>query len=101
MRIGAMARIHSALAMGFEELEIAFDRSSHRQWTCDAVGRLRATHHACTSLVLRLRETEDDCRVGITKVVGGADLLDYVALTSDVVARNPCPCDSRSSLPAF
>src|SRR6202011_1877872 len=98
VRLGAVARIHTTLAVDFEELEIAFDGGSHRQRACDAIGKLRATHHARTSLVLRLRKTEDDCPIGIAKVVGGADLLDYVAPASDVVARNPCPCDSWSSL---
>ena len=101
MRLRAVARVDRALAVGFEELEIGFDGSLHRQRTCDAIGRLRATHHARASLVLRLRKTEDDCPVGIAEVVGGADLLDYVALASDVVARNPCPCHSGSSLAAF
>src|SRR5262249_38247410 len=44
-------------AVRFQELEIAFDGSSHRQWTCDAIGRLRTEHHTRASLVLRLRET--------------------------------------------
>ena len=52
-------------------------------------------------LSLGLRKTEDNCAVSVTEVVGGADLLDYVAPASDVVARNPCPCDSWSSLAAF
>src|SRR5262245_40767256 len=96
-----MARVDRTLAVGFEGLEVGFDGSLHRQRTCDAIGRLRATHHARASLVLRLRKTQDDCPVGIAEVVGGADLLDYVALASDVMARNPCPCDSGSSLAAF
>src|SRR5262249_4168135 len=101
MRIGAVSRIHSALAVRFQELEIAFDGSSHRQWTCDAIGRLRTEHHTRASLVLRLRETEDDRPVGITKVVCDADLLNYVAPASDVVACNPRPCDSGPSPAAF
>ena len=101
MCVGAVARIDSTLAVGFEELEIGFDGSLHRQRTCNAIDRVRATYHARASLVLRLRKTEDDCPVGIAEVVGGADLLDYVALASDVVARNPCPCHSGSSLAAF
>src|SRR6516162_10035216 len=100
MRIGAVARIHSALAVGFEEFEIAFDGSSHRERTCDAIGRLRTEHHARASLVLGLRETEDDRPVSITKVVSDADLLNYVAPAADVVAYDPCPCDSGPSLSA-
>jgi hypothetical protein len=50
---------------------------------------------------LRLRKTEDGCPVGIAEVVCRADLLNYVALASDVVARYPCPCHSGSSLTAF
>ena len=89
MRFGAVARIHGALAVGFKELEIEFDGSSHRQRAYDAIGRLRATHHVRASFVLRLRKVENDCSVGIAKVVGGADLLDYVFPASDVVAGNP------------
>ena len=37
--VSTVAHIHSALAVGFEEFEIAFDGSSHRQRTCDAIGR--------------------------------------------------------------
>src|SRR6516164_714259 len=101
MRIGAVARIHSALAVRFQEFEIAFDGSSHRQWPCNATGRPRTEHHARASLVLRLRETEDDRPVGITKVVCDADLLHYVAPAADVVACDPCSCDSGPSLAAF
>src|SRR5215211_2220485 len=101
MRFGPVARVHSALAVGFEKFEILFDGSSHRQRGCDAIGRLHATYHARASLVLRLRKTEDDCPVRIAKVVRGADLFDYVALVSDVVARNPSSCHSPSSLAAL
>src|SRR6516225_11227312 len=101
MRIGAMARIHSALAVRFQELEIAFDGSSHCQRTCDAIRRLRTEHHARASFILRLRETEDDRAVGITEVVSDADLLHYVAPAANVVACDPCPCDSGPSLAAF
>src|SRR5262245_37311275 len=101
MRIGAVPRIHSALAVRFQELEIAFDGSSHCQRTCDAIGRLRTEHHARAGLVLRLRETEDDRPVGITKVVCDADLLNYVAPAADIVACDPCPGDSEPSLAAF
>src|SRR6516225_1043897 len=101
MRIGAVARIHSALAVRFQEFEIAFDGSSHRQWPCNAIGRPRTEHHARASPVLRLRETEDDRPVGITKVVCDADLLHYVAPAADVMACDPCSCDSGPSLAAF
>src|SRR6516164_10533977 len=101
MRIGAVARIHSALAVRFQEFEIAFDGSSHRQWPCNAIGRPRTEHHARASLALRLRETEDGRPVGITKVVSDANLLNYVAPAADVVACDPCPCDSGPSLAAF
>src|SRR6516165_6257576 len=100
MRIGAVARIHSALAVRFQEFEIAFDGSSHRQWPCNAIGRPRTEHHARASPVLRLRETEDDRPVGITKVVCDADLLHYVAPAADVMACDPCSCDSGPSLAA-
>src|ERR1700730_680618 len=46
VRLGAVARIHTTLAVDFEELEIAFDGGSHRQRACDAIGKLCATHHA-------------------------------------------------------
>src|SRR5262245_49690405 len=101
MRIGAVARIHSALAVRFQEFEIAFDGSSHGHRTCDAIDTLRTEHHALASHILRLRETEDDRPVGITKVVSDADLLNYVALAADVVACDPCPCDSGPSLAAL
>jgi hypothetical protein len=101
MRVGAVARIHSTLAVRFQELEIGFDGNSYRQRIGGAIGRLRATHHTRASLILRLRKTEDDCPVGITKVVGDADLLDYIAPAADVVACNPCPCDRGPSLAAF
>src|SRR6516162_3746716 len=101
MRVGAVARIHSALAMRFQELEIGFDGSSYRQRVSGAIGRLRATHHTRASLILRLCKTEDECPVGITKVVGDADLLNYVAPAADVVACDPCPCDGGPSLAAF
>jgi hypothetical protein len=94
-------RVDGALAVGFENFKIAFDRRSHRQRASGAIGRLRATHHPRASLVLRLRKTQNDCPVSIAEVVGGADFLEHVALASDVVARNPCPCHSRSSLAAF
>src|SRR5262249_61908189 len=89
VRVGAVARIHSALAVHFQELEIAFHGSSHRQRTCDAIGRLRTEHHTRASPVLRLRKTEDDRPIGVTKVVSYANLLNYVALATDVVACNP------------
>src|SRR6516165_2992311 len=100
MRIGAVP-LHSALAVRFQEFEIAFDGTPHRQRTCDAIGRLRTEHHARASLILRLRETEDDRPVGITKVVCDADLLNYVAPAADIVACDPRPCDSGPPLAAF
>src|SRR5436190_19398764 len=96
-----MARVDRTLAVAFERFEVDFDGSLHRQRTCDAIARLSATHHVRASLVLRLRKTQDDCSVGIAKVVGSTDLLNYVALTPDIVARNPCPCNSGSALVAF
>ena len=87
--------------MGLEKLEIALDGSSHRQRTTNAIGNLRATDHVRASLVLCLREIEDDCAVGVAKVVGRANALDDVAPASNIVARNPRPCGRRSSLAAF
>ena len=55
--------------------------------------RVRALSCACAKLRMIVPSASE--------VVGGADFLDYVALASDVVASNPCPCHSGSSFAAF
>ena len=101
MRFCTVARIYSAFPVGFQKLEIGFDSSPHCQRAGDPISKLPATNHVLASLVLRLREVENDPAVRITEIVGSADLLDYIAAASDLMARNPCPCDSGSSLAAF
>src|SRR5262249_1731345 len=101
VRLRAVTGVYRAFPIGFQNLEIVFDSSPHRQWAGDAISNLRAPHHVLASLVLRLRKTENGCPVRVTEIIGRADLLDYVAAASDIMSRDPCTCDSGPSLAAF
>ena len=101
IRIHPALTLLCALAVGLENLKIDFDGRSHCQRAGGAIGGLCTPYHVGASLVLGLRKTEDDCAVSVAEVIGGADLLNSVALASDIVAGNPRPCHRRSPLAAF
>src|SRR6516164_4206182 len=90
-----VARVVAGFLMAVEIGEVFVHRVGDGDGAVLAVGAPRALDHRFSCRVLRLPEIEDRGAIGVRHVVGNADLLHFVGLLADVVARDP-----RARLPS-